>query len=92
MRKRDVEFLRYIQGIEPQFDEVYTIREFDYIMDEQYVRFVEIINPLTVHGEEAWPVMAFSPIVDQSISWTMGAPVDSEVWDSRRKQNAKVQD
>ena len=68
-------------------NEVYTVTSIKtYDDDGSYLYLAEI-------GRGAWHVSRFRPAVDpkQEVSFTTGAPVDSERWDNRvkrRQQNA----
>lgn len=76
-----------VDGPAPQFGCVYTIRGFD-ISSGRGLLLEEIVG---VHhyangAERGWDASRFRPAVEpkQEVSFTTGAPIDSERWDGRR--------
>lgn len=73
---------------------VYSIREILTVRGVVALRFNELINPAHSYAgfscavEQAFPASFFRPVTSskQEVSFTTGAPVDSERWDNRVKR------
>lgn len=73
---------------------VYTIREIVQVRGVTALRFHELINPAHRYAgfatpvEQPFPTWNFRPVTSskQEVSFTTGAPVDSERWDNRVKR------
>lgn len=77
---------------------IYTIREFEDRGEKPALRLIEIVNAPRRHRqvpewvEPAFAVAHFRPVVEtkSEISFTEGAPKDSEKFDNRRKQRVRA--
>lgn len=78
--------------IYPQYGTVYTVRASEFIDDEQYIWLAEIESAPRQYsdefGERSFAAEDFRPVTSpkQEVSFTTGAPVDSERWDNRVKR------
>lgn len=87
--KKFREFYRQAGEVFPTVQSIYTIRGFHSDGDAIYLS--EIHNPLLYGNgtrECAFLVSFFRPVTSskQEVSFTTGAPVDSERWDNRVKR------
>ena len=86
--KRFAESWRQHREVFPVLQSIYTVRGFHEEGDAIYLE--EISNPPLYRGgrrECAFDVSNFRPVVSpkQEVSFTTGAPLDSEEWDNRKR-------
>jgi hypothetical protein len=79
-----------VDGLEQEgifTSQIYTISKIRIIADFLFVGLVEVRSP-SDKCDVAWFATRFRPLTsnDTKISFTEGAPKDSERWDGRRKQ------
>jgi hypothetical protein len=85
----------YPDEIYPEYGTVYTIRSLVGLDGELHLTLREIRNPRHkyVDGIEVqFNAAEFVPVVEdrKKVSFTAGAPIDSEVWDNRRKKDVSA--